>query len=121
MHDVVQAQILRLQEIARGQATRQTTAAEIEEVVEALRAALSGEESGGEEASAEEAPVEEAEAEEEAAEEPVEEPAEEDDEVADEPLDDMTVPELKALAAERGIDIPSNARKDEIIALIEAG
>jgi hypothetical protein len=35
------------------------------------------------------------------------------------PLEEYTVAELKEMAAERGIEVPSDARKDEIIALLE--
>lgn len=34
-------------------------------------------------------------------------------------LSDLTVAELRALADERGIDVPSKVRKDDLIALLE--
>lgn len=36
------------------------------------------------------------------------------------PLDDMTVPELKAYAKEAGIELPKEARKEEILNVLKA-
>ncbi len=44
-----------------------------------------------------------------------------DTKVDDENLEEYTVPELRDIAAQRGIDVKSDARKDEIIEAIKAG
>lgn len=42
-----------------------------------------------------------------------------DVDVQPEDLDSMKVAELKALAEERGVDVPSDAKKDDLIALLK--
>lgn len=49
---------------------------------------------------------------------PLEDNAAEESANADKPIDKMTVAELKALAAERGIELPADAKKADIIELL---